>query len=152
MVLTTFLLFWSSDLETESLWARRNRPGIWRLLEDSFLMIPLSWWLLRPLAEDALPLPQPLGPLLPILFTFSAERAALMTMLSKLTEDRVLFGGSYPFWAHKNFDSKMKEKMPLPQFCKGGVWNLYTFYILLELWVLKNTQQYVQLSSGLHLH
>ena len=59
--LTTFLLFGSS-IVFESLWARRNSPGIWRLLEDSFLMIPLLWWLLRPLETGGPVRPPPLAP------------------------------------------------------------------------------------------
>ena len=74
----TFLLLGSSDL-AESLLVRLSRPGICKLLEDSLRIILLSWWPLSPLETWVV-----------VVLTFSADLAALMTILSKLTEDKVL--------------------------------------------------------------
>ena len=80
---TTFLLFKSlfESFRTVSLLVlRRLLPGIWRLLEDSFRMIlSLLEWPLRPLEVEW------------ELLIFSADLAALMTMLSKLADEIVLF-------------------------------------------------------------
>lgn len=80
---TTFLplssLLFMAELAEESLLVLLSKPGICKLLEDSLRMIQLdSLWM--PFWEVVIVCE---------LLTFSADRAALMTMLSKLTEDKV---------------------------------------------------------------